>query len=188
MKDLYQLPDDLPAPINDGACNHLKGKSLPSLLLKTSSRKSVNLATEAGVVVVFFYPMTGTPDSPPMPGWNEIPGARGCTPQTCAYRDNYNQLSELGAKVFGVSSQAIAGQIEAVGRLALPFELLNDSVFKLTTALDLPTFTYQGVKRIKRLTLVVIDGVIAKVFYPVFPPDQDVNNIIAWLKQYPEKG
>lgn len=186
MKDLYQLPDGLPVPIDDGACNHLEGKSLPSLLLKTSSGKSVNLATEPGIVVVFFYPMTGSPDSPPMPGWNEIPGARGCTPQTCSYRDKYNPLSEMAVNVFGASSQAIDEQIESATRLALPFELLNDSAFELTATLDLPTFNYQGVKMIKRLTLVIIDGVITKVFYPVFPPDQDVDKVITWLNRYPE--
>jgi peroxiredoxin len=141
---------------------------------------------EPGTVVVFFYPKTGSPDSPPMPGWNEIPGARGCTPQTCSYRDKYNQLSEIGAKLFGASSQAIDEQIEAVTRLALPFELLNDSAFELTTALDLPTFNYKGIKMIKRLTLIIINGEITKVFYPVFPPDQDVDRVIIWLNQHPE--
>ena len=116
-----------------------------------------------------------------MVGWNEIPGARGCTPQTCSYRDAYQQLTELGAKVFGASSQAIAEQYEAAVRLKLPFQLLNDSAFKLTESLKLPTFEYQGVKMIKRLTLIVVDGVIRKVFYPVFPPNENVDHVISWL-------
>lgn len=184
MKDLHQLPDNLPVPIDDGACDHLQGMSLPSLLLKTSSDRSVDLSAEKGIVVIFFYPMTGRPDSPPMVGWDEIPGARGCTPQTCSYRDNYKQLSELGAKVFGASSQAVEEQKEAVVRLELPFELLNDSTFKLTESLNLPTFDYQEVKMIKRLTLVAVKGVIRKVFYPVFPPNQNVNYVIAWLHEH----
>lgn len=183
MKDLHQLPDNLPVPADDGACDHLEGVPLPSQLLKTSSNSSLDLSAEKGIVVIFFYPMTGRPDSPPMVGWNEIPGARGCTPQTCSYRDSYIQLTELGAKVFGASSQALEEQNEAVARLKLPFELLNDSTFKLTESLNLPTFEYQGVKMIKRLTLVVVNGVIRKVFYPVFPPDQNVNHVISWLNE-----
>ncbi|MBL1320850.1 MAG: peroxiredoxin [Methylophaga sp.] len=183
MKDLHQLPDNLPVPADDGACDHLEGMSLPSQLLQTSSNSSLDLSAEKGIVVIFFYPMIGRPDSPPMVGWNEIPGARGCTPQTCSFRDSYNQLTELGAKVFGASSQALEEQNEAVARLKLPFELLNDSTFKLTESLNLPTFEYQGVKRIKRLTLVMVNGVIRKVFYPVFPSDQNVNHVISWLNE-----
>ncbi len=183
MKDLYQLPDNLPIPVDDGACDHLVGMLLPSLLLKTTSKGSLDLSAEKGIIVIFFYPMIGRPDSPPMIGWNEIPGARGCTPQTCSYRDYYNHLTELGAKVLGASSQVIEEQNEAVTRLKLPFELLNDSEFKLTESLNLPTFDYQGVKMIKRITLVVVNGVIRKVFYPVFPPNQDVNHVIFWLNK-----
>ncbi len=183
MTNLYQLPDDLPVPADDGACDHLEGTPLPSLLLKTSSGNSVDLSEEKGVVVIFFYPMIGSPDSPPMEDWNDIPGARGCTPQTCSYRDSYQQLTELGAKVFGTSSQAFEEQSEAAVRLELPFQLLNDSAFQLTESLKLPTFEYQGVKMIKRLTLVVVDGVIRKVFYPVFPPNENVNHVIAWLNE-----
>lgn len=183
MQDLYRLPDNLPVPVDDGGCDHLEGMLLPSLLLKTSFDSTVDLSAEKGIVVIFFYPMTGSPDSPPMVGWNEIPGARGCTPQTCSFRDSYKQLTELGAKVFGASSQAIEAQNEAVVRLKLPFRLLNDSAFKLTESLNLPTFNYQGVKMIKRLTIVAVNGEIRKVFYPVFPPDKNVNHIILWLKE-----
>ena len=156
---------------------------LPSLLLETSSGRSLNLSEVKGIIVIFFYPMIGSPDSPPMVGWNDIPGARGCTPQTCSYRDSYQQLTELGAQVFGASAQAIEEQYEAATRLELPFELLNDSAFKLTELLNLPAFDYQSVKMIKRLTLIVVDGVIRKVFYPVFPPNENVNHVISWLNE-----
>ena len=181
MKDLSQLPDDLPVPVDDGACDHLEGLSIPSLLFRTSSDRSVDLSKSKDTVVIFFYPMIGNPDSPPMPDWNEIPGARGCTPQTCSYRDNYDQLAALNTTVYGVSSQAIEEQQEAVSRLSLPFELLNDSDFKLTDSLQLPTFEYLDQKMIKRLTLVIVNGVIRKVFYPVFPPDQNVDQVLTWL-------
>ena len=181
MTNLYQLPDDLPVPIDDGACDHLQGMSLPSLLLETSSGNSLDLSQEKDIVVIFFYPMIGSPDSPPMEDWNDIPGARGCTPQICSFRDSYNELKELGARIFGASAQVIEEQSEAAVRLELPFELLNDSAFKLTESLKLPTFEYQEVKMIKRLTLVMVDGVIRKVFYPVFPPNENVNHVIFWL-------
>jgi peroxiredoxin len=183
MTNLYQLPDDLPVPVDDGACDHLEGMLLPSLLLGTSSGNSLDLSEVKSVIVIFFYPMIGSPDSPPMEDWNEIPGARGCTPQTCSYRDAYQQLTELDAEVIGTSSQSIEEQSEAAVRLKLPFELLNDTAFKLTESLNLPTFEYQGVKMIKRLTLVVVDGVIRKVFYPVFPPNENVNHVISWLNE-----
>lgn len=181
MKNLTQLPDNLPVPIDDGACDHLEGMNFPSLLLRTTTDREVDLSQGKGVVIVFFYPMIGDPDSPPMADWNEIPGARGCTPQSCSYRDNFDQLTELGATVYGASSQAIEEQRAAVVRLSLPFELLNDSGFKLTDSLELPAFDYRNNKMIRRVTLIVIDGVIRKVFYPVFPPDQNVDNVIAWL-------
>lgn len=183
MTNLYQLPDDLPVPVDDGACDHLEGVLLPSLLLKTSSGNLLDLSEVKGIVVIFFYPMIGSPDLPPMEDWNDIPGARGCTPQTCSFRDSYQTLTGLGARVFGTSSQSIEEQKEAAVRLELPFELLNDSAFELTESLNLPTFEYQGVKMIKRLTLVVVDGVIRKVFYPVFPPNENVYHVISWLNE-----
>jgi peroxiredoxin len=183
MTNLYQLPDDLPVPFDDGACDHLEGMLLPSLLLETSSGRSLNLSEVEGIVVIFFYPMIGSPDSPPMADWNDIPGARGCTPETCSYRDAYQQLTELGAQIFGASAQAIDEQREAASRLELPFELLNDSAFVFTESLKLPTFEYHGIKMIKRLTLVIVSGVIRKVFYPVFPPNENVVHVLAWLKQ-----
>jgi peroxiredoxin len=131
----------------------------------------------------YFYPMTGRPGSPPMIGWNEIPGARGCTPQSCAFRDHHSELHGLGAKVYGVSSQSQGEQKEAAQRLHLPFELLSDNLFELTSALRLPTFEYNSLRLIKRLTLIIEDGKIRKVFYPVFPPNENADNVIDWQRK-----
>ncbi|HKK13645.1 MAG TPA: peroxiredoxin [Gammaproteobacteria bacterium] len=182
MRDLYVLPDDLPVPEDDGACDHLEGEKLPSLSLEGTAGRTVDLSSDLGITVVCFYPLLGRPDAPPMIGWNEIPGARGCTPQSCAFRDRHSELRELGVKVYGVSAQPLADQKEAVERLGLPFELLNDSALALAHALSLPTFEYESLRLIKRLTLVAVDGVIRKVFYPVFPPHRNPDDVIAWLR------
>lgn len=183
MKDLYTLPDNLPVPEDDGACAHLEGSRVPAIALLSTDDRQVDLRSEPGISVVYFYPMTGSPDMPPMIGWNEIPGARGCTPQTCAFRDHYDELMALGVShVYGASSQPLDEQKEAVKRLQLPFTLLNDSAFELTNALKLPTFHYEKLILIKRLTLVVHNGIIVKVFYPVFPPNENASAVIAWLK------
>ena len=182
MKDLHVLPDNLPVPQDDGACAHLQDMRMPSISLASTADRKVDLSVESGIVVAYFYPMTGRPDAPPMTGWNEIPGARGCTPQTCAFRDHYAELCELGAKVYGVSSQSQEDQKEAVQRLHLPFELLSDNHFEMTSALRLPTFEYHSLRLIKRLTLILEDGKIRKVFYPVFPPNENAANVIAWLR------
>jgi peroxiredoxin len=182
MKDLYILPDNLPVPEDDGACAHLEGSRLPAFTLQCTDGSNVDLSSLLGVTVVFFYPMTGSPDFPPMPGWNEIPGARGCTPQTCAFRDRHAELIEMGVtKVFGASAQSLAEQVAAVERLQLPFGLLNDSEFEFTNALRLPTFNYQQLTLIKRLTLIIENGYILKVFYPVFPTNENANQVLAWL-------
>lgn len=181
MKDLFKVPDNLPTPVDDGACDHLQGSHLPSVSLAATSGAAVNLGSLSGTVVIYFYPMTGRPDSAPMIGWNEIPGARGCTPQSCSFRDHHAELMHFATGVFGVSAQPLEDQQEAKNRLALPFELLNDSSFALTKALRLPTFEYNGVKLIKRLAIIVVDGIIRKVFYPVFPPDQNAEEVINWL-------
>lgn len=182
MKDLSTLPDNLPVPIDDGACAHLLGTRIPSVSLSTATAEMIDLGALPGTMVVYFYPMIGRPDSPPMRGWNEIPGARGCTPQSCAFRDHHAELTDLGAKVFGVSAQPIEDQREAKARLQLPFDLLNDRQLVLTRAMQLPTFEYNKARLIKRLTIVAIDGVIRKVFYPVFPPDRNAEDVIGWLK------
>jgi peroxiredoxin len=180
-KDLYTLPMDLPVPVDDGACDHLMGSSLPSVTLTGMSGSRVDLSAYAGTLVIYFHPMHGRPDGPPLVGWNEIPGARGCTPQTCGFRDHHAELQQLGVEVFGVSAQALEDQQEAHARLRLPFELLNDGQLVLTHALQLPTFQYAGLRLTKRLTIIAMDGIIRKVFYPVFPPDENAGEVIAWL-------
>jgi len=182
MKSLYVLPDNLPIPIDDGACVHLEGMQLPSVSLLNTIDQKVNISTISGIAVFYCYPMIGRPDALPMIGWNEIPGARGCTPQSCSFRDHYSELHELGAEVFGVSSQPLEEQKEAAQRLNLPFELLNDASFQLANALKLPTFEYNSSRLIKRLTLIVENGTIRKVFYPIFPPNENAKDVIAWLQ------
>jgi peroxiredoxin len=184
MKDLSTLPDNLPIPVDDGACDHLLGSRIPSIALLATSGDSVNLSALPGMVVVYFYPMIGRPDSLPLVGWNEIPGARGCTPQSCGFRDHYAKLTGLRAKVFGVSAQPLEDQIEAKTRLGLPFELLNDSGYALTDGMRLPTFEYERSRLIKRLTVIAIDGIITKVFYPVFPPDRSAEDVFEWLRAH----
>lgn len=186
IKDLHTLPADLPVPTDDGACDHLLGGLIPAVSLMSTSGERVNLSTHTNTLVVYFYPMLGRPDSPPLIGWNDIPGARGCTPQSCAFRDSYAELRELGAEVVGVSAQALPDQQEAHARLHLPFALLHDGELALTRALKLPTFEYAGLRLIKRLTIIATGGVIRKIFYPVFPPDKNADAVSAWLQDNPE--
>ena len=183
VRDLFELPSDLPVPIDDGACAHLPGLRLPSLPLMATDGSLVDLATLSGRSVVYVYPRTGRPDQPLPAGWNEIPGARGCTPQSCAYRDRSAELAALGARVFGLSTQDTAYQRETAERLHLPFPLLSDEQLALANALNLPTFDVDGMTLIRRLTLIVRDGEIETVFYPVFPPDADAGNALAWLRE-----
>ncbi len=170
--------------IDDGACAHLAGMALPSVSLPTTRGRTVDLAAMPGRVVVYAYPRTSRPGEPSPTGWDEIPGARGCTPQSCAYRDLAAELAALGARVFGLSTQDTAYQQEAVARLHLPFPLLSDERLELATALALPTFQVNGMTLIKRLTLIIDDGAIETAFYPVFPPDADAANVAAWLREH----
>lgn len=181
LKDLFTLPDDLPVPVDDGACSHLLGMTVPVVPLPATSGEAVDLGASRGTVIAYFYPMLGSPDAPPLVGWNEIPGARGCTPQACGFRDHHEALKAFGAQVFGVSAQPLAEQREAQARLHLPFDLLNDEDLALASALRLPTFSYAGKTLIKRLTLIIGDGVIEKVFYPVFPPDAHAAALVGWF-------
>ena len=183
--NLYELPADLPVPVDDGACDHLWGMLLPSVPLMSTGGRLVDLAGLPGRTVVYCYPRTGRPDSDVPKGWNAIPGARGCTPQSCAFRDHYQELRALGAEVFGLSTQTTAYQQEAAARLHLPFELLSDAELAFTRALRLPTFEFEQMALIKRLTLIIRDGRIEQVFYPVFPPDKNADEVIAWLSQKP---
>lgn len=179
---VYELPKDLPVPQDDGACAHLAGMRLPRVALASTGGRSVELAAAKGRTVVYIYPRTGRPDQELPTGWNAIPGARGCTPQSCAFRDHFEELKRAGAaQVYGLSTQDSAYQREAVERLHLPFEILSDEKLEFARALRLPTFEVDGMKLIKRLALIVRDGVIEKVFYPVFPPDRNAGDVLAWL-------
>ncbi len=182
--NLYEIPNNVPVPVDDGACNHLTGMHLPSVALRSTSDRLVDLAGLSARVVIYCYPRTGRPDVDPPQGWNEIPGARGCTPQACAFRDHHRELQELGAQVFGLSTQDTDYQREAVARLHLPFELLSDSELEFANRLRLPIFEVAGMRLVKRLTLIVRDGQIEKVFYPVFPPDKNANEVIHWLARH----
>jgi len=178
--NVNELPADLPVPVDDGACAHLQGMRVPAALASTGGR-SVDLARLPGLTVVYVYPRTGRPDQELPTGWNAIPGARGCTPQSCAFRDHHQELREVGVgNLFGLSTQDTAYQREAVERLHLPFELLSDEKLEFARALKLPTFSVDGMTLIKRLTLIVRDGVIEQVFYPVFPPDASAGAVLEW--------
>ncbi|MDV6375616.1 peroxiredoxin [Deinococcus arenicola] len=181
MSHLERLPEGLVAPPDDGACDHLPGLRLPVLTLPATEGPPVDLSTLAGLTVLYAYPRTGQPEQPLPTDWDLIPGARGCTPQSCAFRDHHVELRDAGARVFGLSTQDTEYQVEAAGRLHLPFPLLSDVDLRLTHALKLPTFTVDGLTLLKRVTLIVRDGVIEKVFYPVFPPDQNAAQVLAWL-------
>jgi peroxiredoxin len=182
--NLLQLPEDLPVPNDDGACDHLVGLAVPSISRVATSGSRVDLAALDGRTVVYIYPRTGRPDQDVPVGWNEIPGARGCTPQSCAFRDHHAELQALGARVFGLSTQDTDYQREAAGRLHLPFDLLSDADLAFARALSLPTFEVEGMTLIKRVTLILSDGMIEHVFYPVFPPDQNASDVIAWLQAH----
>ncbi len=172
----------LPAPADDGSADHLAGTALPSLALTATDGRRVDLSALAGLVVVYAYPMTGRPDQPAPEGWDAIPGAKGCTPQACAFRDHAAELARLGvAHLFGLSTQETGYQQEAAARLRLPFALLSDAELRLARALSLPTFRADGRALLKRLTLVVRDGVIVRTFYPVFPPDAAAGQVVDWL-------
>jgi peroxiredoxin (alkyl hydroperoxide reductase subunit C) len=173
----------IPAPIDDGAARHLVGVSVPDIALPATNGSHVSLARQAGRVVLFAYPRTGEPGKPALAeDWDTIPGARGCTPQACAFRDLHGELTAAGARsVFGLSTQDTGYQLEAARRLHLPFSLLSDAKLALTTALRLPTMEVAGLTLIKRLALIIDDGRIAKVFYPVFPPDKNGAEVRGWL-------
>jgi peroxiredoxin len=180
---LHSLPPDLPAPVEDGACNHLPGMCLPSVALPGTDGSSVDLSALPGLVVVFAYPRTGRPNEESLvPNWDDIPGARGCTPQTCTFRDLHAEFARLGCRVFGLSTQDTAYQQEMVQRLHVPFPVLSDARLELTNALRLPTFEVAGYILLKRLAWVAKDAVIVKVFYPVFPSDRNAGDVLAWLQ------
>jgi len=176
----------LPVPEDDGAARHLFGIAVADVALPSTSGGSVSLAEVPGRTVLFVYPMTGTPGVALPDGWNAIPGARGCTPHACAFRDLHDELKAAGASaVFGLSTQTLAEQAATAERLHLPFPLLSDASMALAHAMTLPTMEVAGKGMIKRLALIVDDGTVVRVFYPVFPPDRNATDVLAWLREHP---
>src|SRR5438477_9072089 len=184
--NLYQVAVDLPVPVDDGAARRLPGLPLPPIGLPSTSGDLVRLDDATiSLAVVYCYPRTGRPDANALGGtdrWNAIPGARGCTPQSCGYRDHHPDLELLGARVYGLSTQTTEYQREAVSRLQLPFALLSDAAGEVSAALRLPWFEVDGVRLLKRLTLVIRHGYILHCVYPVFPPDKDAEAVISWIR------
>jgi peroxiredoxin len=177
-RDLHTLPPGLPVPEDDGAADHLTGMTLPALVLDSS----LGPVDVSQFDVLYVYPRSGKPGEPSLPGWDAIPGARGCTPQSCAFRDRASELAELGARTAGLSAQTLADQTEFAGRNHMPYPVIADPELRLRDALGLPTFEVAGHKLYKRLALVAQASVIVKVFYPVFPPDRNAADVVAWLR------
>jgi peroxiredoxin len=180
--DIFTIPKDLPVPENDGAADHLLNAAIPSVELRATTGELVDVGGLAGRTVLFGYPRTGRPDEDLLPGWDAIPGARGCTPETCGFRDAHGQFADLGARVMALSTQSTDYQRELAERLGLPFPILSDESLELTRALGLPTFETSGLTLLKRITLVIDAGRITHVFYPVFPPDSHAGEVLSWLR------
>ena len=185
--DPSALPADLPRPEDDGGCNHLIGRPLHAIGLPSTAGGALDLATRPGRTVIYCFPRAGRPDVPLPEGWNEIPGARGCTPQSMAFRDQYDDIRALHADVVGISTQSPEDQREIAERLNLPFPLLSDADHRFAKSLSLPTFEVDGAVMIKRLTLIVTEGIIDHVFYPVFPPDKAAEEAVVWLLAHPRR-
>lgn len=179
---LYQLPADLPVPVDDGSADHLVGLELPKLELDSSEGRVDLSELAARLAVVYVYPATGIPGRPSPDGWDAIPGARGCTPQSCAFRDHAGELEELGARVAGLSAQSLEQQIEFARREHMPFPVIADPKLELARVLRMPTFDFAGATLYKRVTLVLERGRVAHHLYPVFPPDRSAADVIAWLR------
>jgi peroxiredoxin len=188
MANLNQLPANLPIPQDDGAANHLPGMRLPRLSLCATTGKELNLGEIKGRLVIYCYPMTGQPNVALPEGWDQIPGARGCTPQSCSFRDHYQELQSLGVEIVGLSVQSTAYQQEMAGRLHLPFPVVSDADYQFQRALQLPTFITAGMTLLKRITLIANDGVIEAIHYPIFPSDSDPAWVISYLKKYSTKS
>ena len=175
----------LPSPVEDGAAHHLLGMPFAAVSLPSTDGKLVDVAAMQGLTVIYAYPMTGRPGKALPDGWDMIPGARGCTPQSCAFRDHFAELGALGVDhLFGLSTQTREDQVEAVNRLHLPFPLLSDADYHLAQAMGLPQFEVGNKRLLKRMTLIVRQGRIIKVFYPVFPPDENAQNVIHWVRSH----
>jgi peroxiredoxin (alkyl hydroperoxide reductase subunit C) len=190
-KNTIETPDwsAIPAPVDDGAASHLFGAPAAGVPLRATDGLQYDLARLNGRSVVYAYPRTGRPGVENPPGWDLIPGARGCTPQTCSFRDHFAELKALGVQhVFGLSTQDPAYQREVAERLHLPFPILSDEDLKLAHAMKLPTFETSGMTLLKRFTLVIDDGIVKHVLYPVFPPDQSASDVIRWLSRGSSRG
>ena len=183
MIDLSKTPADLPVPVDDGAANHLVGMTLPNLSLLATNGKQMDVGSLKDFLVIYCYPMTGQPNVALPDGWDQIPGARGCTPQSCSFRDHYQQLKALKAEVVGLSVQTTDYQKEMAERLHLPFQVVSDADFKLQKSLNLPTFVAAGMTLLKRLTIIAKDGKIVSVHYPIFPSDSDPPWVIDYLEK-----
>lgn len=186
MKNTVEAPDwsTIPAPLDDGAARHLVGARVTSVPLRATNGDTINLSEIPGCVVVYAYPRTGKPGVENPDGWDLIPGARGCTPQSCSFRDHFAELKALGVgHLFGLSTQDPDYQREAAERLHLPFSILSDEHLKLTHAMNLPIFETSGMTLLKRFTLVIKDGTVQHVFYPVFPPDRSASDVVEWFSQ-----
>jgi peroxiredoxin len=186
MKSAIDTPDwsTIPAPLDDGATRHLASARMPSIPLQATNGDMVDLSAIPGRVVVYAYPRTGRPGVENPDGWDMIPGARGCTPQSCSFRDHFAELKALGVdQLFGLSTQDSGYQREAAERLHLPFTILSDEHLKLTRAMNLPTFETSGMTLLKRFTLVINDGMVEHIFYPVFPPDRSASDVVEWFSR-----
>jgi peroxiredoxin len=181
--DYREMPADLPRPKDDGVADHLFASRVPDLSLPSTLGGPLNLASAArGLIVVYVYPRTGTPGGPLPEGWDEVAGARGCTPQSCAFRDHAAELAARGASVIGISAQSSADQLEFARREHIPYPLLSDDDLQLAITPRLPTFEIAGMRLYKRLTFIARAGRIEKVFYPVFPPERNASDVLAWLQ------
>jgi peroxiredoxin len=181
--DIHTIPEDLPIPEDDGAADHLLNAVVPAIALKATTGETIRVDDAEQRTVLFCYPRTGRPDEELPPGWNAIPGARGCTPEACSFRDAHQQFADLGVRVLALSTQQPDYQHEMAERLHLPFPVLSDERLELTRELRLPTFETSGRTLLKRLTLVIEDGRIEHVFYPVFPPDTHAAEVLDWLRR-----
>jgi len=184
MTQSYEsLPPNLPEPVDDGTADHLTGAELPHLSLPSTAGSELDLRQESdGTLVLYVYPRTGKPGEPLPRGWDDIPGARGCTPESCSFRDHAAEIERLGARVLGLSAQSLEDQHEFAERVGLPYPLISDANLELAEALRLPTFEVAGMKLYKRITLIVREHRIIHVFYPVFPPDEAAANVVNFLK------
>ncbi|WP_292965650.1 peroxiredoxin [Nitrosomonas sp.] len=180
---LHSVPEDLPIPLNDGACEHLENMRLSDVSLWSTNDQEINLSRLSGWNVIFCYPMTGRPGFAIPEGWVQIPGAAGCTPQVCSYRENHAEFNRNGVGIYGISTQTPETQKEAASRLGLPYPLLSDADYCFSSDLQLPLLEVEGLKLLKRLTLITQDGVIKKCFYPVFPPDKNVIEVMTWFSE-----